>query len=324
MLAWLFPGQGAQTVGMGKGLYETSRRAREVFDRADAALGWKLSSLCFEGPECELMLTANTQPAILTTSIAMLEALREEFPELPEPVLVAGHSLGEYSALVAAGALSLEDAVKLVNLRGKAMQDAVPAGMGAMAAIMGASHDEILEICRRTAHDEVVSPANFNAPGQIVIAGHVAAVERAKAAAAEAGQKVIPLKVSAPFHCALMAPAAAALSEAFKTIKLSPPRMPVIANVNAKPNRDVSQIPHLLFRQVDGTVLWEQSVRHMAEHGVDRALEIGPGTVLSGLVKRIDKRISTLSVNSREAFAKVPAFLAHRRETVAALSASPA
>src|SRR5512133_3241504 len=324
MLAWLFPGQGAQTVGMGRGLYETSRRAREVFDRADAALGWKLSNLCFEGPESELMLTANTQPAILTTSIATLEALREEYPELPEPTFVAGHSLGEYSALVAAGALSLEDAVRLVNLRGKAMQEAVPAGIGAMAAVRGATHEQILEICRKAAEDEVVSPANFNAPGQIVIAGHAGAVERAKAAAAEAGQKVIPLKVSAPFHCALMAPAAAALNEAFKTIKLSPPRVPVVANVNAKPNRDVNQIPQLLFRQVDGTVMWEQSVRYMAEFGVDRALEIGPGTVLAGLVKRIDKRISTLSVNSRDAFAKLPSFLAHRRETVTALSASPA
>lgn len=322
MLAWIFPGQGAQTVGMGRAFYDASRRAREVFDRADAALGWKLSSLCFDGPDSELMLTANTQPAILTTSIAMLEALREEFPELPEPAYVAGHSLGEYTALVAAGALSLEDAVKLVNLRGKAMQDAVPAGIGAMAAIMGASHDEIMEICRSASEGEIVSPANFNAPGQIVIAGHASAVERAKTAATAAGQRVIPLKVSAPFHCALMAPAAKALSEAFRSITLSPPRMPVVANVNAKPNLDVAQIPELLFRQVDGTVLWEQSVRHMAESGVDRALEIGPGSVLSGLVKRIDKRVTTLSVNSLESFAKVPSFIFPKREVVASPSAS--
>lgn len=322
MLAWIFPGQGAQTVGMGKQFFDTSRRAREVFERADAALGWKLSTLCFEGPDSELMLTANTQPAILTTSIAILEAMREEFPELPDAAYVAGHSLGEYTALVAAGALSLEDAVRLVNLRGKAMQDAVPAGIGAMAAVMGASHDEIIEICRNAAEGEVVSPANFNAPGQIVIAGHASAVERAKAAAAQAGQKVIPLKVSAPFHCALMAPAAKALHEAIKTITLSPPRMPVVANVNAKPNTDVAQIPSLLFRQVDGTVLWEQSVRNMADAGVNHALEIGPGTVLAGLVKRIDKRISTLSVNSREAFAKLPSFLFQKREVLANAGAS--
>jgi [acyl-carrier-protein] S-malonyltransferase len=295
---------------MGKALYESSARARQVFERADEALGWKLSTLCFEGPESELMLTANTQPAILTTSIATLEALREAYPQLPEPDFVAGHSLGEYSALVAAGALSLEDAVRLVSLRGRAMQEAVPAGMGAMAAVMGATQEQILEICRKASNHEIVSPANFNAPGQIVIAGHVGAVERAKAAASEAGQKVIPLKVSAPFHCALMAPVAKVLSEAMQTIRISPPRVPVVANVNGKPNQDVALIPSLLFKQVDGTVLWEQSVRHMADAGVVRALEIGPGNVLAGLVKRIDKRVSTLSVNSREAIAKVPTFLA--------------
>jgi len=309
MLAWLFPGQGAQTVGMGKALYEASPRAREVFERADAALGWKLSTLCFEGPDSELMLTANTQPAILTTSIATLEALREAFPELPAPTFVAGHSLGEYSALVAAGAIALEDAVRLVNLRGRAMQVAVPPGVGAMAAIIGATAEQITEICRNVSNGEVVSPANFNAPGQIVIAGHAAAVERAKAAATASGQKVIPLKVSAPFHCALMAPAAQALAEALTSVALNTPRFPVVANVNALPNQDAAEIPSLLFRQVDGTVCWEQSVRHMADAGVVRALEIGPGNVLSGLVKRIDKRITTLSVNSHEIFAKVPAFL---------------
>lgn len=309
-LAWLFPGQGAQSVGMGKSIYDSSPRAREVFDRADAALGYALSKLCFEGPDSELMLTANTQPAILTTSIATLEALRENVPGLEDPAFVAGHSLGEYSALVAAEALTLEDAVRLVRLRGRAMQEAVPPGVGAMAAIMGGSQEQIAEICRQASNGEIVSPANFNAPGQIVIAGHAAAVERAKAAATAAGQRVISLKVSAPFHCALMAPAAAALLEALREVTLKAPRVPVVANVNALPNQDPDAIPSLLHRQVDGTVLWEQSVRHMADAGVVRALEIGPGNVLSGLVKRIDKRLMTLSVNSRDAFDKVATFVA--------------
>jgi [acyl-carrier-protein] S-malonyltransferase len=206
--------------------------------------------------------------------------------------------------------MSLEDAVRIVNLRGRAMQEAVPPGVGAMAAIMGGTQDQITEICRQASNGEIVSPANYNAPGQIVIAGHAAAVERAKGAAAQAGQKVIPLKVSAPFHCALMAPAAEVLREALNGITIKAPRISVVANVNAQPYKDAAQVAPLLFRQVDGTVLWEQSVRHMADAGVVRALEIGPGNVLSGLVKRIDKRIATLSVNSPDALAKVPAFLA--------------
>lgn len=309
-LAWIFPGQGAQTVGMGKELYESSASARAIFDRADAALGWSLSKLCFEGPEGDLMLTANTQPAILTTSIAILEALRESVGDLPKPLFVAGHSLGEYTALVASGALSLEDAVRLVNLRGKAMQEAVPPGVGAMAAVMGGTAEQIEALCVAEAQGEVVSAANFNAPGQIVIAGHAAAVERVKSKAAEAGMKVIPLKVSAPFHCALMKPAAEAVSAALKSMVILQPNVPVIANVDAKPNDSAENIPNLLVRQIDGTVRWEQSIKYMADMGVDKALEIGPGNVLAGLVKRIDKRIATLSVGSAAAIAKVHGFLA--------------
>jgi [acyl-carrier-protein] S-malonyltransferase len=294
---------------MGKALYESSPAAKSIFDRADEALGFKLSTLCFEGPDTELMLTANTQPAILTTSIAILEAIREQLPQLPTPQFVAGHSLGEYTALVAASALTLEDAVRLVNLRGRAMQAAVPAGVGAMAAVMGATVEQIEQICAESAENEVVSAANFNAPGQIVIAGHAGAVERAKAKAAEAGLKVIALKVSAPFHCALMRPAADAVSSALKGIQLSAPRFPVVANVDAQPNQLAENIPSLLVRQIDGTVRWEQSVRVMADAGVEKALEIGPGNVLAGLVKRIDKRIATLSVNGPEAIGKVAAFL---------------
>ena len=303
-VAWLFPGQGTQVVGMGKALYEASAQAREVFDRADQALGWKLSSLCFEGPESDLTLTKNTQPAIVTASIAALAALREAHPELAPPAFAAGHSLGEYSALVAAGALALEDAVRLVHLRGKAMQEAVPPGNGAMAAIMGGDADQLRNLSGDAAEGGVVAPANFNAPGQVVIAGEKDAVERAMKLAQERKLKAIPLKVSAPFHCALMAPAAKAVKEALKSVSLSAPEFPVISNVEAKPNSDADRIAELLVRQIDAPVLWDASVRAMADGGVDLALEIGPGKVLAGLVKRIDKRISVVAVGDPEGVTK--------------------
>jgi len=309
MIAFLFPGQGAQSVGMGRALVESSPRARAVFERADQALGYSISKLCFEGPESELVLTANTQPAILTMSIAVLEALREAFPELPKPAFVAGHSLGEYSALVAASALSLEDAVRLVHLRGRAMQEAVPPGVGAMAAVMGGDEATLRALCEKAAQGEVVAPANFNAPGQVVISGHASAVERARVLAAEAGMKAIPLKVSAPFHCALMAPAARAVEAALKEITLGTLEVPVVANVDAQPNSDTSRIAELLVRQVDGAVRWEESVRCLSGRGVTRALELGPGSVLAGLVKRIEKSLSTLSVSDPAGIAKVSGFL---------------
>jgi len=308
-IAWLFPGQGSQTVGMGKALYEHSHQAKEVFQRADESLGWSLSKLCFEGPSDELTRTAVAQPAILTTSIAALSALREAIPEMGRPRFVAGHSLGEYSALVAAEALTFEDAVRLVHLRGKAMQDAVPVGTGAMAAIMGGTVEQVTELCERASENDVVSCANYNAPGQVVIGGHSSAVERARRLAVEAGYKVISLKVSAPFHCSLMASAARAVHEALTGISLADARVPVVANVDARPNLHAGQIADLLVRQVDSPVLWEQSVRYMADAGVVRALEIGSGTVLAGLVRRTDKRIAVHGVNSPEGIEKAREFL---------------
>jgi [acyl-carrier-protein] S-malonyltransferase len=308
--AWLFPGQGTQHVSMGKALFETSTSAREVFERADAALGWKLSTLMFEGPESELTLTKNTQPAVVTASVAALAALREAKPDLAEPDYVAGHSLGEYSALVSAGALSLEDAVRIVHRRGQAMQDAVPPGQGAMAAIMGADAADVEALCRDAAQGDVVSPANFNAPGQIVIAGDAAAVGRAQALAAERKMKSILLKVSAPFHCALMAPAAEAVRQALSDVALSNPRVPVVSNVTAKPVPGASEIVSLLVRQMDGAVLWQQSVELMAEAGVRFAFEFGPGKVLAGLVKRIDKRIAVQGVADPDGVAKALELLA--------------
>lgn len=307
--AWLFPGQGTQQVGMGKELYAASAAAREVWERADAALGFSLKNLCFEGPEAELTLTKHAQPAIVTTSIAALAAIREAVPSLALPACGAGHSLGEYSALVASGALGFEDAVRLVHLRGQAMQEAVPAGLGGMAAIMGGDAAAVETLCRDAAEGEVVSPANFNAPGQIVISGHKTAVARAAALAGERKLKAIVLNVSAPFHCSLMAPAAARMRTALATVAAGTLTFPVLANVDAKPNQDAARVAELLVRQVDSPVQWEQTILTMAEAGVTRALEIGPGKVLAGLAKRIDKRVSVLSAGDVESVAKVAEFL---------------
>jgi [acyl-carrier-protein] S-malonyltransferase len=308
--AWLFPGQGSQSVGMGKDVLETSEAARAIFKRADAALGEGLTRLVLEGPEEALTLTANAQPAIVTTSCAILAAIRERVPTLPLPAFAAGHSLGEYSALVAADALSLEDAVRLVRARGRAMQEAVPAGTGAMAAVMGVEPERLEELCRLAAETEVLSPANFNAPGQIVVAGHAAAVARVgERVAAEKG-RAIPLKVSAPFHCALMAPAARVVESELARIAVRPPKFPVVANFDARPNVDPVHVKTLLVSQVDGPVRWEASVRLMAEQGVTHALEIGPGKVLAGLVKRIARDIKVLSVGDVASLNQVAEFLA--------------
>jgi [acyl-carrier-protein] S-malonyltransferase len=307
--AWLFPGQGTQQVGMGKELYAASAAAREVWERADAALGFSLKNLCFEGPEAELTLTKHAQPAIVTTSIAALAAIREAVPALALPACGAGHSLGEYSALVAAGALAFEDAVRLVHLRGQAMQEAVPEGLGGMAAIMGGDAAAVEALCRDAAEGQVVSPANFNAPGQIVISGHKTAVARAAVLASERKLKAIVLNVSAPFHCSLMAPAAGRMKTALAGIAPGALTFPVLANVEAKPNQDAGRVAELLVRQVDSPVQWEQTILAMAEAGVTRALEIGPGKVLASLAKRIDKRVSVLSAGDVESVAKVAEFL---------------
>jgi [acyl-carrier-protein] S-malonyltransferase len=276
--AFLFPGQGSQKVGMDAGL------ARARFEEADSALGFALSKIIAEGPEEELQKTAFTQPAILTVSIAMADAMTVV------PEVVAGHSLGEYSALVYAGALEFADAVRLVHLRGKFMQEAVPVGVGAMAAIIGLEAKTVADTCLESSKDEsdACQPANFNGAGQVVIAGHKGAVERAMSLAKQKGAKLVKaLPVSAPFHSALMAPAAEKLAVELERVKVSPLRIPVVANVTAQPNQDPSRVKELLIKQVTGSVRWEESVQGMAASGVDEAYEVGPGQVLKGLVKRI-------------------------------------
>lgn len=314
-VAWLFPGQGSQNVGMGRDLAAGSDAARSVFERVDAALGEKLSTIIFEGPEDLLTLTANAQPAILATSYAVLAAIREHVPDLPPPAFAAGHSLGEYSALVATGALSLADAVRLVRTRGQAMQAAVPLGTGAMSAVMGLERQSLEEICADAAQGEVVAPANFNAPGQVVIAGHAAAVARAGELVSRRNGRAKALKVSAPFHCSLMAPAARVLEAALERVAIHAPAFPVVANVDAQPNEDPARIKGLLVRQVDGAVRWDESVRLMADRGVTHALEIGPGKVLAGLVKRIAKTMHVLSVGDADTVRQVPSFLAEAHPT---------
>jgi [acyl-carrier-protein] S-malonyltransferase len=309
-VAWLFPGQGSQSVGMGKDVLDASAAARAVLARADAALGEPLTHLILEGPLEQLTLTANAQPAIVATSCAILAAIRERVPGLAPPAFAAGHSLGEYSALVAAGALGLEDAVRLVRARGLAMQDAVPAGTGAMSAVIGVDPDKIEALCQEAAAGEVVSPANYNAPGQIVVAGHAGAVARVGELVSAAGGRAKPLNVSAPFHCALMAPAARVLEGALARTTINRPAFPVVANFDARPNDDAARVKDLLVRQVDGTVRWEASVQLMARQGVTHALEIGPGKVLAGLVKRIAKDIKVLSVMDAASLGEVAGFLA--------------
>jgi [acyl-carrier-protein] S-malonyltransferase len=309
-VAWLFPGQGSQFVGMGKDVLAASAAARDVFAQADAALGEPLGKLVLEGPEDALTLTANAQPALVTVSCAVLAAIRERHPDLAAPAFAAGHSLGEYSALVAAGALTLADAIRTVRVRGRAMQDAVPPGAGAMAAVMGLEPDVVDALCRQGAQGEAVSPANFNAPGQIVIAGAASAVARVNELVSANKGKAIPLKVSAPFHCALMAPAARALEAELAKIPVAPLAFPVVHNVDAAPNQDPAAVKDRLVRQVDGAVRWEQAVRFMVEQGVTHALEIGPGKVLAGLCKRIAKELKVLSVGDVAALDQVGAHLA--------------
>ncbi|HBA90200.1 MAG TPA: [acyl-carrier-protein] S-malonyltransferase [Geobacter sp.] len=293
--AFIFPGQGSQHAGMGKDLADNFKTARISFEEADDALGFSLSRLCFEGPEEDLKLTANTQPAILAASVAALRVLREESPLTPS--FLAGHSLGEYSALVASGALQFADALRIVRARGSYMQDAVPVGVGAMAAILGAEADVLQGICEEAAQGQIVSPANFNSPGQIVIAGHTAAVNRAIEIAKGKGlRKAMLLPVSAPFHCALMQKAAQRLSETLDPIQVGPLATPVVTNVEAKPNSDAARVKPLLVEQVCSPVLWDATVQQIVAAGVTGFVEIGPGKVLAGLVKRIDKETTCFNV----------------------------
>ena len=293
-LALVFPGQGSQHVGMGRELAETYPVARAAFEQADAALGFLISKLCFEGPEEELKRTANTQPAILTASVAAFQILADN--EIV-PDFVAGHSLGEYSALVASGCIHLPEAVRAVCARGTFMQEAVPEGEGAMAAILGLDASKVAEVCKQAAQGDVVVPANLNSPGQVVISGAKAAVERAAEAAKKAGAKrAIPLPVSAPFHSPLMALVVPRLQEVFEDVTFEALRMPLVTNVDAAVIESPLEARDALLRQVSAPVRWEESVRTLIDEGCDTFVEVGPGKVLDGLIKKISRDVTILNV----------------------------
>jgi [acyl-carrier-protein] S-malonyltransferase len=293
-IAFIFPGQGSQTVGMGKELFDKSPIARQTFEEADDALGYKLSQVCFAGPEEQLRLTEITQPAILTISIAALRVLEGC---VPKPSFVAGHSLGEYSAHVASGTMTFADAVRTVRNRGKYMQEAVPVGVGAMAAILGMELEKVVAVCRDAAQGEVCAPANINSPEQIVISGNTAAVERGTKLADERGAKRAKiLPVSAPFHCALMKPAQDRLEADLNNLKMRKPVYPVVCNVEASLVSDELRARETLVAQVTGAVKWEQSMRLLIESGVETFVEIGPGKVLCGLMRQIDRSKTCLNV----------------------------
>ncbi len=303
--AFVFPGQGAQTIGMGRALAEAYPAAQAVFDEVDEALGEKLSALVWEGEQDDLTLTANAQPALMATSLAALRALEAEGGSVGDAAFVAGHSLGEYSALAAAGAISIADTARLLRIRGKAMQEAVPVGIGAMAALLGLDFAAVQEVAAEAAQGEICQAANDNDPGQVVVSGHKAAVERACEIAKECGaRRAVMLPVSAPFHCALMQPAADVMAQALADVVINAPVVPLVANVRAEAVTDPDMIRALLVEQVTGSVRWRESVAYMVGEGVSEIWEIGAGKALCGMIRRIDKSVATAAVGTPEDVAK--------------------
>jgi [acyl-carrier-protein] S-malonyltransferase len=314
-IAFVFPGQGSQYPGMGKELAEKYPAARAVFDEADRALGFSISQLCFAGTEEDLKQTANTQPGILTCSVAANRVLTEKGIA---PDFVAGHSLGEYSALVAAGALKFSDAVRLVRKRGQYMQEAVPAGVGAMAAIMGLSPAVVTDVCKRAAAGEVCSPANLNSPEQTVISGHAGAIKRAVEIASQSGAKrAVILAVSAPFHCALMMPSQERLEKDLRQTEFSSLRVPLVTNVDADTISGGDEAREALIRQVTMPVRWEESVRLLTDEGVNTSVEVGPGRVLVGLLRQIERSVGALNVEDEKSLANTIDKIAQSRADAA-------